>query len=141
MNYSRRDWTFLLPALAAAAASGANKPPMSSLALPFETLPVKTNGENRARDVFDGYTHSGFHIDMHESELAPGLAPHPPHHHEHEEMVMVQQGTLEVTIAGKVTTVGPGSVVYVASNEEHGWHNAGTTRANYFVLALGRERK
>jgi quercetin dioxygenase-like cupin family protein len=140
MNYSRRDLTLLLPALAAAA-SAADKPPLGSLALPFETLPVKTNGENRSRDVFDGTTHTGFHIDMHESEIAPGLAPHPPHHHEHEEMIMIQQGTMEVTIAGKVTRVGPGSVVYVASNEEHGWRNVGTTRANYFVLALGRDQK
>lgn len=78
-------------------------------------------------------------MDMHITELAPGLAPHPPHHHPHEEMIMIHEGTLEVTIAGRSTKLGPGSVAYVASNEEHGWHNVGTARARYFVLALGRK--
>jgi quercetin dioxygenase-like cupin family protein len=45
---------------------------------------------------------------------------------------------MEVTIEGKTEKLGPGSVVYVASNEEHGWRNAGATRAHYFVLTLGR---
>ena len=31
-----------------------------------------------------------------------------------------------VTIAGRSANLGPGSVAYVASNEEHGWRNVGT---------------
>jgi len=46
---------------------------------------------------------------------------------------------LEVMISGKKTTVGPGAVVYVASNEEHGWKNVGTTAVQYFVIALGKD--
>ena len=49
---------------------------------------------------------------------------------------MLREGTMEVTIEGKTTRLGPGSVVFVASNEEHGWKNVGTDRAKYFVLAL-----
>jgi quercetin dioxygenase-like cupin family protein len=56
-----------------------------------------------------------------------------------EEMILIREGTMEVTIAGRSAKLGPGSVAYVASNEEHGWHNAGTTRAHYFVLAIGRD--
>jgi quercetin dioxygenase-like cupin family protein len=37
-----------------------------------------------------------------------------------------------------VTIVGPGSVIYAASNELHGWKNVGTTKAQYFVIAMGR---
>jgi quercetin dioxygenase-like cupin family protein len=77
-------------------------------------------------------------IELHITELAPGEAPHPPHHHVHEEMVILHQGTLEVTIMGRSVTLGPGSVTYVASGEEHGWRNVGTTQAQYYVLALGR---
>ena len=51
---------------------------------------------------------------------------------------MLREGTLEITIEGKVSVVGSGSVVYAASNEMHGWKNVGTTHANYFVIALGR---
>ena len=76
---------------------------------------------------------------MHETELAPGGRPHPPHHHAHEEMVMVREGTIEVTIGGNSANLGAGSVAYVASNEEHGWRNVGAGRARYLVLALGRD--
>ena len=53
---------------------------------------------------------------------------------------MIHEGTLEVTISGRSAKLGPGSVAYVASGEEHGWRNVGTTRAQYFVLALGQEK-
>jgi mannose-6-phosphate isomerase-like protein (cupin superfamily) len=67
------------------------------------------------------------------------MMPHAAHHHAHEELLILREGTLEVTILGKTTTVGSGSVVYVNSGEEHGWRNSGTTRARYYVIALGRE--
>jgi mannose-6-phosphate isomerase-like protein (cupin superfamily) len=65
--------------------------------------------------------------------------PHPPHHHVHEEMFLVSKGTLEVTIAGKSTVIGPGSAAYVHSDEEHGVRNTGQEPAQYFVVAIGTE--
>ena len=133
---TRRDLTVLSAGLLAATAR-AQKPALATLpskAYRFEDLVLKGN----SRAVFDGLTHSGFHVDLHETELAPGAAPHAPHRHEHEEIVMVREGTLEITIEGKVTIVGPGAVVYAASNDLHGWKNVGTTKAQYFVIALGR---
>jgi quercetin dioxygenase-like cupin family protein len=140
LEYSRRDLSLLpLLALAGANAASAADTVLPSKPYRFEDLPVKVNGKNRSFAVFDGVTHSGFHVDMHMTELGPGEAPHPPHHHVHEEIIMVKEGSLEVTISGKITNVGPGSTTYVASNEEHGWRNVGSTKALYFVLALGRE--
>ena len=98
------------------------------------------NGENRQRAILKGETHSGFPIEIHETELAPGLAPHPPHHHVHEEMILIHEGTLEVTISGQSVRLGPGSTAYVASNEEHGWRNVGTDRARYWVFAMGGDK-
>ena len=138
MNKSRRDLA-LLAFVAAKAVSAADRKALPSATYKFEDLKVKQTGDNRGRDVFDGLTHTGHQIDIHETELAPGLAPHAPHRHSHEEIVMLREGTLEVSIEGKVTTITPGSVVYVASNEFHGWKNSGTTRAHYFVMAIGRQ--
>jgi quercetin dioxygenase-like cupin family protein len=138
MNYSRRDLSLLLPLLAAAKAEAQNAI-LPSKAYTFEQLPVHTNGDNQTRPVLDGETHAGVRIELHETELPPGGAPHPPHRHVHEEMVLIREGILEVTIAGRSAKLGPGSVAYVASNEEHGWRNAGDTRAHYFVLAIGRD--
>ena len=91
------------------------------------------------RPVLEGQSHTGVAVKLHITELAPGGEPHPPHHHAHEEMLLIREGTLEVTIAGRVSTLGAGSVAFVATNEEHGWRNVGKTRAQYFVLALGRD--
>jgi quercetin dioxygenase-like cupin family protein len=52
-------------------------------------------------------------------------------------MLLLREGTMEITIEGKTSRLGPGGVVYVASNEEHGWQNVGTTPARYFIVALG----
>jgi quercetin dioxygenase-like cupin family protein len=139
MDYSRRDLSKVLAALAASgvSAQGAVLPSKTYL---YEDLPVKNNGANKQRAVFKGETHKGFPVELHETELAPGEMPHPAHNHPHEEMILIREGTMEVTISGKASRLGPGSVAWVASGEQHGWRNVGSTRARYMVMALGREK-
>lgn len=131
---NRRHLAALLAALPAAAQPGV----LPSKTYRYEDLPVRPsgNGQNKSRPVLDGKTHTGFRVEMHETELGAGLAPHPPHKHVHEEIVIVNEGTLEVTVGAAVSTLGPGSVAYVESNVEHGWRNTGTSRARYYVLTL-----
>jgi len=137
MDLTRRELRWLLPLLAAR--SGAQSSILPSKAYAFDQLPVETSGANQTRPVLQGETHAGVRIELHETALPPGGAPHPPHHHIHEEMILIREGTMEVVIGGETRRLGPGSVAYVASNVEHGWHNAGTTRAHYFVLSIGRD--
>jgi quercetin dioxygenase-like cupin family protein len=134
VSYSRRDLTLLLPALAAASAAAQDKS-LPSKVYKFEDLPVK--GHSRA--VLKGETKTGCPIEMHETEVAPGQMPHAPHRHVHEELMMLREGTLEVTIEGNVTAIGPGSAVFLKSGELHGWKNTGATPAQYFVIALGSD--
>jgi len=54
-------------------------------------------------------------------------------------MIMILDGSMEVTISGRSATLGAGSSAFVAADEQHGWRNVGTGRARYFVLALGRD--
>lgn len=140
MNYSRRDLNLLFPALAAAAATRAEAAILPSGSFPFDDMAVKATGENRQRSVLKGETHENFPVEVHLSDLPPGGAPHPPHRHAHEEMILIKDGTMEVTISGKSSRLGPGSVAYVASGEEHGWKNAGSGRALYFIVALGHDK-
>jgi quercetin dioxygenase-like cupin family protein len=139
VNPSRRDLGVILPALAAATASAQEKKTLPSKAFKYEDLPVKINGQNKSRAVLNGETHSGFPIELQMTELAAGQAPHPPHKHVHEELLMLQQGTLDATIQGQVSQITAGSIVYLASNDEHGWRNPGPGTAQYFVIALGRD--
>src|SRR4029079_14762238 len=101
--------SLLLPALAAAHAT-AQTPALPSKTYSYPDLPVKVNGANRQRAVFDGATHSGFPVNLHMTELGPGQAPHAPHHHVHEEMIMLQTGVLDVTISGRTTGLTAGSI-------------------------------
>lgn len=139
MKWSRRELSLLWPALAAAQRTG-SADPLQSSALRFEDMPARKSGPMIARQILKGTTHTGFRIDVHESELAPGEAPHAPHHHIHEEVLLIREGVLDVSIDGRVTRLGPGSVAYFASNQQHGWHNAGQVAAAYFVLALGEDK-
>jgi quercetin dioxygenase-like cupin family protein len=138
VNPSRRDLGLILPVLAATASAQENKT-LPSKAFKYEDLPVKVNGQNKSRAVLKGETHSGFPIELHMTELGAGQAPHPPHKHVHEELLMLQQGTLDATIKGEATQIAAGSIVYLASNDEHGWRNPGPGTAQYFVIALGRD--
>jgi quercetin dioxygenase-like cupin family protein len=131
--------SFLIPALAAAGAASAQSDALPSKTYAYDDLPVKKNGPNSSRAILNGTIHDGCKLEMHLTEIAPGLAPHPPHHHGHDEVIVIRQGTLAVTINGKTTTLGPGSVAYAASGEEHGWKNVGSDNAQYYVIALGKD--
>jgi len=137
MEFSRRDLALLLPALAAQAS--AQTPALPSRALPFDDLPLKVNGKNRSWAMLNGVNHSGFAIEVHQSELAPGEQPHAPHQHVHEELVLLWAGTVDYTVNGATTRLGPGSAGYAASNDLHGMRNVGDTPARYFVVALGKD--
>jgi len=138
MKCSRRKVCFWISALMASRGLAAEAP-IPSKVFRFEDLPVENGDGNTLRRILEGKTHTGNRIEMHETDLAPGAMPHPAHHHAHEEIFLVREGTLEVTVAGRASRLGPGSVAYVASNDEHGIKNAGATHAQYFVIALGSE--
>jgi quercetin dioxygenase-like cupin family protein len=110
---------------------------LSSGLFSHDTLAMRASGPTEIRQMLTGATHSGYRVDLHETALAAGQMPHAAHHHVHEEMLLIREGTLEVTVKGRTERLGPGSAVYIASSEEHGWRNVGDTQAKYFVLALG----
>lgn len=137
MDYSRREMCLLLPAFVAFKAQASSTGVLASKAFPFESLKAEADGPNQFRAILDGATHDGFHVALHSTDLAPGAMPHPPHHHVHEEIFLIREGTVVVTVSGRDSTLGPGGVAYVASNDEHGIRNAGTTHAQYFEFELG----
>ena len=46
----------------------------------------------------------------------------------------VREGTVESLVNGQQRRVGPGSVIFQASNQEHGIKNVGETPAVYHVI-------
>jgi mannose-6-phosphate isomerase-like protein (cupin superfamily) len=127
----------LLPALLSTESVSAQQNSLPSAMYPFEILPVQTEDKAQFRSVLKGKLATGESLEVHETTLPPGGAPHPPHHHVHSEMWLIREGTVELTVNGKSSRLGPGSVGFVHSNDEHGIKNAGSTPANYFVVAIG----
>lgn len=155
MKCSRRDLGLLLPAIMAAgvtrldaeqgaAAPAADNsveklPVMKTQHFKYDQLPVTANGKNKRLSMFTAKTHTGFKMESHSSEIAPGEVNHPPHQHLREEMILVREGTVELTVAGKPYRLGPGDVGVIGSNEMHNAKNVGTSLARYFIVNIGRD--
>lgn len=86
------------------------------------------------RSLYKGPTATLPELEMHVTTLNPGTTSHPPHHHINEELVIIREGTVETLSAGKWIRLGPGSVIFNASDSLHGLRNVGTTPAVYHVI-------
>ncbi len=96
--------------------------------------PIKEDTRIR-RQVLEGKTFALIHFEIHASSLEPGKAPHPPHVHvDEEELMIVKEGKVTITIAGKSKVLGQGSIAFAMPGDEHGIENAGNTQATYYIL-------
>ena len=147
-SLNRRDLCVALSAFAALGGVGVEgqtaKPGETVLShsetFPFDKLPVKHSANGGAsRAVVQGVLATGEAVELHETTLPPGQMPHPPHKHRHSEFMMVREGLLEFDNDGKPERVGPGGVIFAASEVMHGLKNVGDVNANYFVIAIGKE--
>jgi len=59
----------------------------------------------------------------------PGEGPPDHVHFKQEEIFFVLEGTYELTVGGKTTTIGPGAIVFVPRNAVHRFKNVGDTTA------------
>jgi mannose-6-phosphate isomerase-like protein (cupin superfamily) len=79
------------------------------------------------RIYFDGPTDQLKSITAGSLRLKAGMTPHEPHAHPEEEFMVITEGTGEISVEGKKTKVGPGSMMYCAANKLHGIVNTGKT--------------
>jgi XRE family transcriptional regulator, regulator of sulfur utilization len=137
-DISRRNLTFLFSSLAASLATAQQKqlPTLSSKVYTNDGIPYQGDQAKKGRKFFNGLTHSGFNVEVHETILGPGTETHAPHRHEHEEIIIVVEGTLETNVEGRREKADQGSVIYFGSNQMHNARNVGTTPCRYYVLEL-----
>jgi quercetin dioxygenase-like cupin family protein len=121
-----------LSAATAAFAADSAKLPSAVYDWAKMTVTPTANGERRA--VLDGPTTTLDKLHVHITTLKPGQTSGEPRKHLQEEVLIVKEGLVEAHIDGKTQTVGPGSVLFFASNAVTRLRNAGDGPATYVVI-------
>jgi mannose-6-phosphate isomerase-like protein (cupin superfamily) len=123
-----------LGTMALAQTPAPTKPLLGSGVFDWSKLEAKPTKIGARRDVFDATTATLGALECHITTVNPGESPHAAHRHPDEELLIIKEGTVEVTINGVTWQAGPGSLVFFASNNPHGLRNNGTIPATYYVL-------
>lgn len=134
---TRRDLTVAIATVAFTVAGFAvaeELPMIGSSVFEWNSITAKSTEVGSVRSFFKVRTPTLEQLEVHVTTLNPGKSPHPPHRHPNEEMLIIRQGTVEALVNGDWKRVGPGSVIFFASNQLHGLRNVGTEPAIYHVI-------
>lgn len=120
--------------LSSLATLAAQKQEQKSTVFEWATLEAKPRQTGTRRDVMRAPTPTLDELEIHVTTLNVGQVSHQPHQHLEEEILIVQEGTVETLQNGKPSRLGPGSIIFHSSNDLHNIRNAGTTPATYHVI-------
>jgi len=120
--------------LCAVAAVDAVKPVIGESVYDWKSLKAQKTAVGEVRSIVKGPTATLDELEIHVTTLNPGMASHPPHKHPNEELIILDSGTVETLVNGQWKRLGPGSVIFNASNVLHGLRNVGDTPAQYHVI-------
>lgn len=142
MKFTRRDALIAFPCIVATATVMAwaqpTESPIFSRVFHWADLKATPTAAGERRAVFNSPTPTLANLSLHITTLNPGQAPHPPHRHPEEEIMIVREGTVEALQENRTNLVTAGGIIFEASNELHGLRNVGTNPANYYVIKFVR---
>jgi quercetin dioxygenase-like cupin family protein len=138
MHITRRDMTIAAVSIALTCAVGAfaqtNPNILGPAVFDWSTFKPTQNATGSVVQVVKQPTATLNELEMHVTTLNPGVASHPPHKHPNEELVIIREGTVETLSGGVWKRIGPGSIIFNASNSLHALRNVGATPAVYDVI-------
>jgi quercetin dioxygenase-like cupin family protein len=118
----------------AAQGSGSRATILGPATFNWKDMKAVATPTGEVRSLYKGPTATLPELELHVTTLNPGTTSHPPHHHVNEELVILREGTVETLSDGKWVRLGPGSVIFNASDSLHGLRNVGSTPAVYHVI-------
>ncbi|HEY1663899.1 MAG TPA: cupin domain-containing protein [Verrucomicrobiae bacterium] len=128
--------TALTTATLAAQAQSDTNSVMTSAAIEWNSVEAKTNATGSSRKFFEGPTADFDRLECHASTLNPGASNHIILERPHDEVIIVQEGTIEAYVKDKWVRVGPGSVIFNAANVPQSMRNPGNIPAIYHVITF-----
>jgi len=109
---------------------------LNSTCFDWTLIAASPTAVGHCRNFFDAATRTLERLECHASTVNAGEASHAAHRHPDEELVIVKEGELEVTVNGVSRVVGPGGLCFFAANDLHGMRNPGHVPATYFVVRI-----
>jgi (S)-ureidoglycine aminohydrolase len=100
----------------------------------WNDLKVQKQDSRERRQIAEGSGSALSYMEWHATTIEAGKSPHAPHKHEEEELLIVKEGQLKVTIEDSSKILGPGSIALFTPGDQHGFLNVGSTNATYYVL-------
>ena len=91
---------------------------------PFGDLRVYYKGETEQLKAFESGS----------LRLNAGASPHAPHEHPEEEILIVAEGSGEISLDGEVTQCEAGSIMYCKANALHGIENTGKLPLLFYYI-------
>jgi len=107
---------------------------LKTLICDWDKIPPEPTRTGMKRPFLRGKTATLDQLSCHVTTLNPGEKAHEPHKHPEEEMILVKEGTLEALCEGETTTMGAGSLFFIAPQDLHGVRNVGAGPATYYVI-------
>ena len=114
--------------------AAAPQTPLASKVFTWETLKAVAIPNGERRMVLDGPTETVDLLHVHVTTLAPGKESGKPVRHLQEEVLIVKDGEVEVSLDGTTQKAGAGSVLFFAAGAVTALKNASSAPATYYVV-------
>lgn len=96
---------------------------------------VRQRESGKRMPMLLGASRDFVYLEMHATTLVPGASPHAPHAHDDiEEVLIVKEGMLEVSIGKEKHKLSPGSIALIMPGDRHGITNKGTDEVLYYTF-------
>jgi len=100
----------------------------------WNDIEFRANANGGRRDIMRQPTALIKELEIHTTQLKEGLPSHSSHVHPDEEIILIRYGRVEESINGKPFQCGPGSVIFLTNDDDHGIRNAGQGPCEYYAI-------
>jgi quercetin dioxygenase-like cupin family protein len=100
----------------------------------WQSIEFKANANGGRRDIMRQPTSVLKELEMHTTQLKEGLPSHSSHTHPDEEIILVRFGRVEESVNGLPFQCGPGSVIFLTNDDDHGIRNVGEGPCEYYAI-------
>jgi (S)-ureidoglycine aminohydrolase len=115
--------------------SMAQQPTLSSGLFDLSTAEVQLRESGKRMPLLLGASRDFDYLEMHATTLLPSASPHEPHAHDDiEELIIVKEGQVEVSIGKEKYSLSPGSIALIMPGDWHGITNQGTDEVLYYTF-------